>query len=175
MIGTPKTAARPEYFSNTWLREQLSSPDGDASEVWMLLMDYLTKNPVHLGETIVHNLFNFVGHNTRAGLGYLNGQDVLNGIYTGDAYWSLGFGFNVPLFVELHLNFSYFGLVLTSLTGYLLGRGITFFENNTIASNRERRGGEILIFYALYTIITSLGGLQYAVLFGLIGLTLRRI
>lgn len=162
-----------ELFSESWLIDQLRSPDGDASEVWMLLMDYLSSNSLHFGETIFYNIFNFLGHNTRASLGYFNGQDLLNGIYTGNAYWSQGFGFNVPLFVELHLNLGGFGLIFAALAGLVLGRGVTVFENHVVDSDRLRGGSAILFFYALYTVTTSFSGLQYAVLFCLIGILFR--
>ena len=94
----------------------------------------------------------------------MNGSDVMNNTFTGEAYWDLGFGFNVTLPIELYINFGLFGLIPMCFVGILLGIALRQFDDRIILQGRDP-SWEVLRLYAVYTLCTSLAGLQWSILF----------
>jgi len=160
-------SSEQSFFSaqNTSLSEKiLSSPDGDTTEVWMLATKFVNENGYLFGSSVVNNIFNVFTHNQRREWGVMNGSDVLNGEYTGEGYWDLGFGFNVQLPIELYINFGIFGLILICFFGIILGMALRQFDGRVIFQGRDP-SWEVLRLYAIYTFCNSLAGLQWSLLF----------
>jgi hypothetical protein len=142
----------------------VSRPDGDIVEIWMLTTKYRQENYSTLEYSISNNLFNIIPHTGRILLNKLNGQDILNMYYGGAAYVTQGFGFNVTLPVELYLHYGMWGALIYLLCGSLFARATLSFEKAVYEGGRDA-SIEMLKLYAMWTIITSLGGFQWFILF----------
>lgn len=158
--------------SNSFIKKILLRPDGDATEVWMLTIQYLENNNYKYGLTILSNLFNFIPHNLRQLFEIYNGQDILNGFYGGSQYWDYGFGFNVTLPIESYLNFGYFGVGISYFAGYIMGKSIEYNYKN-ILLNGQDPALESLRLYSIWTITSSFAGLQWAVIYYAMYITLK--
>lgn len=146
------------------LERILYRPDGDVTEVWMLTIQYLKNHDFSYGISLINNIFNFMPHNTRHSLGLDNGQDILNGFYGASGYWNYGFGFNVTLPVEAYLNFGFYGIFIIYLAGYIIGKAIAFYYKS-IFINRYDPALSSLRLYAFWTVTSSFGGLQWALVY----------
>jgi hypothetical protein len=142
----------------------LVSPDSDATEVWMRAYLFVSEQGYLFGTSLVNNFFNIFSHVQRREWGLMNGSDILNGFFTGDVYWDYGFGFNVTLPIELYLNFGIYGIIPVCLVGGFFGRVLRDFDGRVIFRGRDP-SWEALKLYALYTLCSSLAGLQWSVLF----------
>ena len=142
----------------------LSSPDGDTTEVWMILMNYLVSNEFLFGNSIINNIFNLIPHTLRSVFGLLNGQDILNSYYAPDAYWEKGFGFNVTLPIEMYMNFGLLGAFPMLLVGILLGKVISNFYG-AVAYNFKDPAHESLKLYGCFAVLSSFAGFQWFIVF----------
>tara|TARA_B110000971_G_C19976312_1_gene485114 strand:- start:88 stop:1365 length:1278 start_codon:yes stop_codon:yes gene_type:complete len=161
-FGSGNLHASAQHLSPS--EEILSSPDGDASEVWMLAAKFTSDNGYLFGGSVINNIFNIFSHNQRREWGLMNGSDVMNNTFTGEGYWDLGFGFNVTLPIELYINFGLFGLIPICFFGILLGSSLRQFDDRVSRQGRDP-SWEVLRLYAVYTLCTSLAGLQWSILF----------
>lgn len=142
----------------------LGSPDGDTTEVWMILMNYLDGNDFLFGSSIINNIFNLIPHTLRSVFALLNGQDILNSYYDPDAYWEKGFGFNVTLPIEMHMNFGLLGIFPMLLVGILLGKVISNFYS-AVAYSFKDPAHESLKLYGCFAVLSSFAGFQWFIAF----------
>jgi len=150
--------------SKSFLEKILLRPDGDATEVWMLTIQYLKDNNYTYGISIFNNIFNLIPHNLRHSLEIYNGQDILNGFYGGSQYWDYGFGFNVTLPIEAYLNFGYFGVLISCLAGYIMGKSIEYNYKYIFLYGQDPALASLRL-YAVWTITSSFSGFQWAIIY----------
>ena len=143
-----------------------SRPDGDAVDVWMRVVEYTDYYGFGFGTSIFNNIFNFLPHTTRYYFNILNTQDILNIAYGEFSYLEQGFGFNVTLPIDLFYNFNIYGLPFIFIAGFIFGREIKIFKYSTFMGADPAL--QSLRLYSIWTITSSLSGLQWAILFYLI-------
>jgi len=150
--------------SYNFIDKILHRPDGDATEVWMLTMQYLKDHDYSYGITIINNIFNLITHNVRHSWGLDNGQDILNGFYGGSGYWDYGFGFNVTLPIETYLNFGFIGILVIYFAGFIMGRAIVYNYKSILVYGLDPALASLRL-YAIWTITSSFAGLQWALIY----------
>lgn len=150
--------------SKSFLEKILLRPDGDATEVWMLTIQYLKDNNYMYGISIFNNIFNLMPHNMRHSFEIYNGQDILNSFYGGSHYWDYGFGFNVTLPIESYLNFGYFGILISGLAGYIMGKSIVYNYKHIFLYGQDPALASLRL-YAIWTITSSFSGFQWTIIY----------
>ncbi len=163
-LMTWATTEREPEAPRSVLERIVDRPDGDAVEIWMLTLAYTRNFGFVKGASLPNNAYNIFSHTQRDQIQRHNGQDILNGYYNQDAYWSRGFGFNVTLPIELFLNFGWFGALLPLLPGALFGYALGRFDRAVFVDQRSPVAAA-LVLYGVWSLVQSFAGLQWAVLF----------
>jgi hypothetical protein len=97
------------------------SPDGDGSEVWMIVVEYVKQNGHLYGKSILNSWASILSSDYRNTQGLLTGLDVINSYHDPFTYWNLKFGFNLSSAQELYLNFGYASIPIFFTASYFLG------------------------------------------------------
>lgn len=163
---------KDENYSDTisYLSNVAKSPDGADLEVFVIAQNFVQKNGFLVGESIINFPFTLMSSDWRFEQKLFTGLDFLNDFYQSDIYWGLKYGFNVTSGQEMYLNFGFFGLVVATLAGFLVGRSLNKYEVSV--SKGQDPIYSFLPTFALINLLSSIAGFMWSVVFYLIYLIL---
>lgn len=102
---------------NFLLSKLLYTSSGDIIDTWYVVLDFVKDYGQHF--TFINDFLLLLPENIRANYDVKAAVDLLNIYYHGNKYHIDNFGFNINIFQELYINFSYFGLFFAFILGYL--------------------------------------------------------
>jgi len=138
------------------------TPDGDSTEVWMVVLALVEKKGFLWGQSIINSAFVLLPNNVRVALGVPTGLDQLNLFYTGPSYLTLKFGFNVNAAQELFLNFGPLSFLIQFFGGVFVAKAYQFAARNI--ESRQEYIYYMLPVLAAINAASSFAGLQWSLL-----------
>ena len=144
------------------------SPDGDSSEVWMVVSKYVDQNGLLMGKSIIMSWASLFSSEYRYSSGYRTGADVLNSFHDPTTYWNLKFGFNVSTAHELFFNFGYTSIIFYFIFAWLIGVCFRRYYN-LLADGADPIYSSLFVF-AVATYLMAISGLMWFLLYFIIHL-----